>query len=210
MAGCRPPGSTCRETNPGNIVLTQGPVGSASDEPAAATPYAKMRGKQLDEVARRALNQILAESIEHRIEYGGMICKSGSIYVALEPRTQHDPTSVDVGQRETNAGCPPDTTPVAIYHTHPTYSVAGMKADYNAFSENDIDIPTGLGLAAIYAGTLDGSFLKYDTKTGETHRLQGKLKNESGVLPKPIVVETKGPGMRGRPKPKILTIAPLR
>ena len=210
MAGARPPGSTCRETNPGNKHLTQGSVGSASDEPAAATPYCKIRGKQLDEVARRALNQILVESIEHKIEYGGMICKSGSDYIALEPRTQHDPASVDVGQHQANAGCPPDTKPVAIYHTHPSYSVAGMKADYNAFSENDVDIPTELGLEAIYAGTLDGSFLKYDTKTGKARRLEGKLKNTSGVLPKPIEVETKGAGMKGRPKPKVINLAPLR
>ena len=132
---------------------------------------------QLDQVARMALNKILAQSVAERKEYGAMIYMNGKAIVAMPPRTQGDPTTVDVGQHAANCSCPPGTTPVAYYHTHPTYSVGGVRADFNEFSPEDIDVAKDYGLAAAYVGTLDGSFLKYDRKTGKTIPLPGKLQN---------------------------------
>ena len=98
-------------------------------------------------------------------------------YVALKARTQDEPNKVDVGQNEENCGCPPGATPVAYYHTHPLYSQAGMKADYNEFSDEDIGVANDHKIDA-YVGTLDGSFLKYDYKLGKPAlRLRGRLKN---------------------------------
>jgi hypothetical protein len=130
-----------------------------------------------DEAARKALNKILKCSIKWRKEYGAMICRKAGKYVALQWRTQNEPNKVDVGQNEENCGCPPGSTPVAYYHTHPLYSQAGMKARYNEFSDEDIDVANGHSIDA-YVGTLDGSFLKYDYKLGKPAlRLRGRLKN---------------------------------
>ena len=130
-----------------------------------------------EEVARRALNKVLADSVTWRIEYGAMICRKAGKYVALKARTQHEPNKVDVGQEEENCGCPPGWTPVAYYHTHPLYSQAGMKAEYNEFSDDDIGVAHDHKIDA-YVGTLDGSFLKYDYKLGKPAlRLRGRLKN---------------------------------
>jgi hypothetical protein len=130
-----------------------------------------------EEAARKALNRILACSISRRKEYGAMICRKAGKYVALKARTQDEPNKVDVGQNEENCGCPPGATPVAYYHTHPLYSQAGMKADYNEFSDEDIGVANDHKIDA-YVGTLDGSFLKYDYKLGKPAlRLRGRLKN---------------------------------
>ena len=129
-----------------------------------------------EEAARKALNKILKCSIKRRKEYGAMICLQAGKYVALKARTQDEPNKVDVGQNEENCGCPPGGTPVAYYHTHPIYSQAGMRADYNEFSDEDKGVATGHNIDA-YAGTLDGSFLKFDYKLGKPLRLRGRLKN---------------------------------
>jgi hypothetical protein len=131
---------------------------------------------QLQMTAQSKLNQILADSIEEKKEYGGMICKKGRLFVALPHRTQGNPTTVDVGQREPNCGCPPDTVPIAYYHTHPTYSVAGMKANYNVLSDEDKDVSKDYGIFA-FVGTLDGSFLKYDPDLDKAETLPFKLNN---------------------------------
>jgi len=136
----------------------------------------KITSIQVDNCAKNALNLILAKSIEERKEYGGMIYVRGSSCVAMPPRTQGNPTTVDVGQHEPNCSCPPGTTPIAYYHTHPTYSVAGMKGKYNEFSDDDVDVAKDNNLDAAYVGTLDGSFLKFDCKLNKTVPL-GKLKN---------------------------------
>ena len=130
-----------------------------------------------EETARKALNKILACSIVRRKEYGAMICLKAGQYVAFKARTQDEPNKVDVGQHEDNCGCPPGSTPVAYYHTHPIASQAGMKADYNEFSDEDIAVATEHRIDA-YVGTLDGSFLKYDYKLGKPAlRLRSRLKN---------------------------------
>ena len=136
-----------------------------------------MDSYQMDLVARQALNGILAKSIQQRKEYGGMIYAKNDHFFAMPPRTQGNPTTVDVGQRLPNCGCPPGTRPVAYYHTHPTYSVAGMKADYNVFDDPDKEVVTDYGLEAGYAGTLDGTFLKFDRKSGKVTTLQPPLNN---------------------------------
>lgn len=137
----------------------------------------KVASLLIDNAARAALNATLAKSIEERREYGGMIYASGGQCIAMPARTQRDPTRVDVGQREPNCGCPPGTTPVAYYHTHPTYSVAGMKAQYNEFSEDDKAVARDFKLEAAYVGTLDGSFLKFDCARNTTLALPGRLRN---------------------------------
>jgi len=136
-----------------------------------------MNSHQMDHVARQALNNILATSIEQRSEWGGMIYEKGGICYFTRAVTQGNPTTVDVGVHLPNHGCPPGTKPVAYYHTHPTYSVAGMKADYNEFDGNDKDVVLDNDLEAGYAGTLDGTFLKFDRKSGKVTTLQPRLKN---------------------------------
>jgi hypothetical protein len=131
----------------------------------------------LDNAARNALNGILAKSINEMKEYGGMIYMEGGSYKAMPPRTQRDPTMVDVGQHEPNCSCPPGTIPVAYYHTHPTYSIAGMKGRYNEFSDDDKDVARDHNLDAAYLGSLDGSFLKFDRKENKVIPLPGRLKN---------------------------------
>ena len=131
----------------------------------------------LDIIARKALNEILATSIEERKEYGGMIYMEGATYKAMPPRTQRDPTKVDVGQDDPNCGCPFGTIPVAYYHTHPTYSVAGFKGRYNEFSDEDKSVALDHHLDAAYLGSLDGSFFRFDCQTKQPVRLPGRLKN---------------------------------
>jgi hypothetical protein len=135
---------------------------------------------QLEEIARTALNRILAKSIEEKKEYGGMIYASNGRCSAMPPRTQGLPTTVNVGQREPNCSCPPGTTPVAYYHTHPTYSVGGLKFDYNLLDDDDKNVAKDYSLDAAFLGTLDGSFFKYDCQQDKTIPLQGRLKNTSG------------------------------
>ncbi len=132
--------------------------------------------KSPEEAARKALNKTLKLSIERRKEYGAMICLKAGKYVAFKARTQDEPNTVDVGQHEDNCGCPPGSTPVAYYHTHPLYSQASLSASYNEFSDEDKDVAKDHSIDA-YVGTLDGSFLKYDRKADKVLRLRGKLKN---------------------------------
>lgn len=132
---------------------------------------------RMDDVARAALNGILKLSIQRRKEYGGMIYRDRDGYAATEPRTQDLPTTVDVGVHEANHGCPEGTTPVAYYHTHPTYSVGGVKADFESFSQEDKNVASDNGLASAYVGTLDGSFLRYDVKLNKVTKLPGGLRN---------------------------------
>ena len=158
--------------------VSRGPVGTSEGLPHSGSKSAAKAPRDAEQVAREALNGILATSIESRKEYGAMICgRSDGSCVAMPPRTQGDPTKIDVGQREPNGSCLPGTTPVAYYHTHPTYSVAGLKADYGEFSSDDIGVADDFSIDA-YLGTLDGSFLKYDCrKRGKPALLRGKLKN---------------------------------
>jgi hypothetical protein len=132
---------------------------------------------RMDSAAREALNKILGRSIEERKECGGMIYEQHGFYHAMPPLTQGNPTTVNVGQDSPNCGCPPGTMPVAYYHTHPTYSVAGLRADYNVFSDADKDVALDHNLVAAYAGTLDGSFLKFDCKSKIVTTFHARLKN---------------------------------
>jgi Domain of unknown function (DUF4329) len=132
--------------------------------------------KTIEGTARNALNKILKLSIERRREYGAMICLKAGQYVAFKARTQDEPNTVDVGQHEDNCGCPPGSTPVAYYHTHPIASQAGMKAEYNEFSDEDKAVAKEHHIDA-YVGSVDGSFLKYDYKLEQPLRLRGRLKN---------------------------------
>ena len=131
----------------------------------------------LDKAAREALNDILGRSVEERKEYGGMIYAEGGVYKAMPPRSQGDPTRVDVGQREPNCSCPAGTMPVAYYHTHPTYKIAGMTGEYNKFSDDDKDVARDFNLDAAYLGSLDGGFYKYDRHADKVVPLPGRLKN---------------------------------
>lgn len=139
----------------------------------------KYDSAQLDKAAHEALNAILATSIEERKEYGGMLYIEKGRCLAMPARSQGEPNKVDVGQYEPNCGCPDGTTPVAYYHTHPTYSVAGFKGDYNKMSDEDKNVAKDQDLDAAYLGTLDGSFYKYDCKQDKTIKFPGMLKNTS-------------------------------
>jgi hypothetical protein len=141
----------------------------------------KVKCQGADKVARQVLNSILVVSIEHKREYGGMIYILRGVYHATVPVTQGNPVRVDVGLSKPNKGCPEHSIPVAYYHTHPTYSVAGMGAEYSTFSSDEDTDDIGLARSNhidAYLGTLDGSFLKYNRKTNRILRL-GRLKNTS-------------------------------
>jgi hypothetical protein len=130
----------------------------------------------LEQVARSAINSCLSTSISRRKEYGGMIYLESGRYVAKPAETQDEPATVNVGQDQLNCGCPENTKPVAYYHTHPIYSIAGFKGIYNEFSDEDKDVAKKYEIYA-FVGTLDGSFLLYDWKADRVLRLGGRLKN---------------------------------
>jgi Domain of unknown function (DUF4329) len=132
----------------------------------------------IEQIARRALNGILGQSIEERREYGAMIYRQLGVYLAMPPRTQGDPNTVDVGTHEPNCGCPSNATPVAYYHTHVVAKFSGEKGDYNEMSPEDKGVAKGSDIDA-YLGTLDGSFFVYDHKADKVLRLSGKLDNVS-------------------------------
>jgi hypothetical protein len=148
----------------------------SSKKPRSGEVAAQLQGA--DKVAWHVLNSILVTSIEHKWEYGGMIYVLRGVYHTTHPVTQNLPTTVDVGWAKPNKGCPKHSIPVAAYHTHPTYSVAGLLADYTTFSEDDDLAGARLYEVDSYLGTLDGSFLKYDRKADRILRL-GRLKNSS-------------------------------
>lgn len=105
-----------------------------------------------------------------------MIYLESGRYVAKPAETQDEPATVNVGHDLPNCGCPENTQPVAYYHTHPIYSIAGFKGIYNEFSDDDKAVAQKYNIYA-FVGTLDGSFLLYDWKTGLVLRLGGRLNN---------------------------------
>jgi proteasome lid subunit RPN8/RPN11 len=135
-----------------------------------------MRNPEIEKAAREALNGILGQSVSDRKEYGGMIYFQDGKYHANPPRTQGYGNTVNVGQWETNRGCPEGSTAVAFYHTHPNLSAGGLQMKYNEFSPEDKTLAQDLRLDA-YLGTLDGSFLMYDPLKDKVFPLVGRLKN---------------------------------
>ncbi len=135
-----------------------------------------MTSKSPEAAARSALNSILAKSIAERAEYGGVIYRERGNYAATQPRTQGFGNTVDVGLREENKSCPPKTTPVAYYHTHPNLSAGPLPMAYNEFRDDDVAVAEGNELDG-FLGTIDGSFFRYNFKTKELKRLPGRLEN---------------------------------
>ena len=133
-----------------------------------------------DNAARTALNSCLATSIEKRAEYGGMIYSLKGQILAKPPITQGNPNTVDVGTHAPNCSCPPGSTPVAYYHTHPIASIAGMTGKYNEVSQDDMDVVTDNKLEVGYVGTLDGSLIKFGPNLPKPVVLPGTLKNTTG------------------------------
>jgi len=143
---------------------------SSHKKPASPIP------PTLEQVASKAINACLATSIRRRKEYGGMIYLESGRFVAKPAETQDEPAKVNVGQDQPNCGCPENSKPVAYYHTHPIYSIAGFKGSYNEFSDEDKAVAKNFEIYA-FVGTLDGSFFLYDWKSDRTLRLGGRLKN---------------------------------
>jgi hypothetical protein len=56
--------------------------------------------------------------------------------------------------------------------------VAGLKANYEEFSDDDMDVARDHHIHA-FVGTLAGTFLKYDYQTDKVTLLLGRLNNES-------------------------------
>jgi hypothetical protein len=133
--------------------------------------------KDLDAVAFAALNAILVTSINSIKEWGGMLYVKNGKCVAMEAVSQAEPNKVDVGQDKENCSCPPGTTPVAYYHTHPVYQIAGFKGDYNKMSDEDKAVAKDHTLDAAYLGTVDGSFFKYIVEKDTTIKFKDRLKN---------------------------------
>lgn len=135
--------------------------------------------------ARHALNWILKRSIEHRHEWGGVICRQRGRYYAMPPQTQKHGNTVDVGLHQPKTICPAGATLVAYYHTHPNFSLGDLSFDYNHFSEQDMAVTDG-GRIEAYLGTVDGSFLKYDPKHPDKPiHLDGRLRNSDAPEPAP-------------------------
>jgi hypothetical protein len=134
----------------------------------------------MDNAARVALNSCLATSIETPAEYGGMIYALKGQILAKPPITQGNPNTVDVGTHAPNCSCPPSSTPVAYYHTHPIAFRAGMTGKYNEVSDEDMDVVKDNNLEVGYVGTLDGSFIKFGPNLPKPVVLPGKLKNTKG------------------------------
>jgi len=139
-------------------------------------------GRDMDKVARIALQAILLESITYKREYGGMIYRDGEIYKALKARTSYEACKVDVGVHGPNHGCPEGTQPVAYYHTHTAESVGGFKGKYNEFSQEDKNVVKDNGLLFAYLGSLDGTFLRYDLKLDKPDEIKPRLRNTDGKI----------------------------
>ncbi|AKJ31859.1 DUF4329 domain-containing protein [Caldimonas brevitalea] len=140
------------------------------------------QGSTAEAAARKALNAILPLSVAQAKEYGGVIYTVKGRFYALPPRTQCEPDKVDTGRHEVNHSAPDGSRAVAVYHTHPSASIAGDNTDYNKFSPSDERLGRGNGVVEgdgldDYLGTVDGSFFRFEAKTGRTLRLQGKLDN---------------------------------
>jgi hypothetical protein len=174
-------------------------------KPNPQTKGASRLEMEMERVAREELDKILAKSIEKKWEYGAVICaKPDGTCMSMPARTDQLPNTVNVGNREENGSCPAGWKPVAYWHTHPTYSVGGFLGKYNEISPEDKEIAVlerndanGLmedRVLDAFVGTLDGSFLKWTAKTGETKKLNGQLKNTAEVPPrKPGMIKVAPP-----------------
>ncbi|MDN4590982.1 hypothetical protein DBA29_21095 [Xenophilus aerolatus] len=134
------------------------------------------RFTSLDEAAFAVLDKILVTSVNSRIEYGGMLYSLGGLIYAQDPVTQYERTTVNVGHRAPNCGCPPGSIPMAYYHTHPIYSIGKLKGEYNVFSDDDIEVAKSVSIDA-YVGTLDGTFLHYDRVKDKVFTMARRLRN---------------------------------
>lgn len=134
------------------------------------------RFSSVDDAAFAVLNKILPVSVSSRFEYGGMLYALGGLIYAQDPVTQYERTTVNVGHRLPNCGCPAGSTPKAYYHTHPIYSIGKLKGEYNVFSDEDIEVAKAASIDA-YVGTLDGTFLRYDHVQDRVFPMGRRLRN---------------------------------
>lgn len=87
--------------------------------PRESKEAAAARQAGVAEVARRESQQWWKRSVEGQVEYGAVIFQRGRSFGSTPARTSKEDSTVDIGQHEANAGCPPGTMPVGYWHTHP-------------------------------------------------------------------------------------------
>jgi hypothetical protein len=134
----------------------------------------------LEQMARKKLTEILPRSVKEQTEYGAVICKhdhTGKLSATELHRATISDSSVDVGQRGENCGCPSGTTAIAYYHTHPiaqVYGGNGSMLHYDpSFSDDDTTIADDRQLVA-FLGSFDGKFRRYDPPILPTTLVDGK------------------------------------
>lgn len=123
--------------------------------PAQSEAEVLARQPAVAQAAKKAATAIWKKSHAEQHEYGGILYQDGRGKVSsTEARTSSEKTSVDVGQEQTNAGCPAGTMPVGYWHTHaleldPLTHEPRKKLDGDAaFSQADIDTGHDYQLAA--------------------------------------------------------------
>ena len=153
-------------------------------QPRATTPD----GIKLEDFARSLLAGIIDQSVKETREYGGVIYRLNSTGALGKtgPFKGYSGANVDVGARNPNCGCPDGTTPVALYHTHPTKEVITLDGRFptlwQQFIEGDKLTSDGYNLIG-YVATMDHRFWRYDPPPSVM------------VDGKPVVTE--GPGTYG-------------
>lgn len=110
--------------------------------PAQTLQAVQARHAAVRDAAKKAATRAWKEGASH--EVGGIVYQLGKQYGSTGPRTSGDGMSVDVGQRERNAGAPEGAMPVGYWHTHPhatdplTGAARTPRAGAAAFSEGDL------------------------------------------------------------------------
>jgi hypothetical protein len=141
-------------------------------------PAATPEGRRIEEFALRMLRQVLRKSLHggpdgRPREWGGMIYvdnrnagPAGNGPLGFTRYEGDSPIHVSVHDKEPNRGCPPGTTPVAWYHTHPTAEMVTNGGDYfttrwREFIDGDKELSDKYLLPG-YVATWDQRFWRYD------------------------------------------------
>jgi hypothetical protein len=96
-------------------------------------------------VASRASEAVWQKSFNSKTEYGGAIWAKGDRY-GFTNRPSGEEASVNIGQNDTNCGCPEGTMPVGYWHTHPhgtevlSGNVRERREGREAFSDGDANV----------------------------------------------------------------------
>jgi Domain of unknown function (DUF4329) len=161
---------------------------------------------RIEALAFRLLSDALPRSISKKQECGAVICRDNHSGVLSSTDLRWGDGEVDTGVGESNHSCPPGSTAVAFYHTHPFETVnlgATIIHDRGgaSFSKGDMIIANGNQLVA-FLGGWDGCFSRYTPPKQPTIVVDGKeyvrgTDDEGNVLPEvfaqPMILNGKLP-----------------